>query len=44
MAQAVGRNARAGVENLRLTETESLPTTSATPAGCLAMLSTVGEE
>jgi hypothetical protein len=35
MAQAVGRDVRTSVENLRQTRAESLPTTSATPTGCL---------
>jgi hypothetical protein len=36
--------ARASIENLLLTGTESLPTTGAAQAGCMAMFSTVGEE
>jgi hypothetical protein len=39
-----GMTARASIENLLLTGIESLPTNCATPAGCMAMLSTVGEE
>jgi hypothetical protein len=39
-----GMTARASSENLLLTGIESLPTNGAAPAGCMAMLSTVGEE
>jgi AcrR family transcriptional regulator len=36
--------ARAGVENLLLAGTESLPESQATPAGCMAMLAAVSDE
>jgi AcrR family transcriptional regulator len=39
-----GATARAGVENLLLAGTESLPESGGTPAGCMAMLAAVGEE
>jgi AcrR family transcriptional regulator len=36
--------ARAGIENLLIAGTESLPKSRATPAGCMAMLAAVGDE
>ena len=41
---AEGATARAGVENLLIAGTESLPKSRATPAGCMAMLAAVGDE
>src|SRR3984957_9970398 len=41
---AEGATARAGVENLLLAGTESLPESGATPAGCMAMLAAVSDE
>jgi AcrR family transcriptional regulator len=41
---AEGATARAGVENLLLAATESLPKSRATPAGCMAALAAVGDE
>src|ERR1700722_7310775 len=41
---AAGASARAGVENLLLAGTESLPESGATPAGCMAMLAAVSDE
>jgi AcrR family transcriptional regulator len=39
-----GASARAGVENLLITGTETLPESRTAPAGCMAMLSAVGDE
>ncbi len=39
-----GATARAGVENLLLAATESLPKSRSTPAGCMAALGAVGDE
>ena len=39
-----GVNGRASVENLLLTATETLPESRTAPAGCMAMLSAVGDE
>jgi AcrR family transcriptional regulator len=39
-----GMTARASVENLLLAGTETLPESRAAPAGCMAMLSAVGDE
>lgn len=39
-----GSTARAGVEKLLLAGTESLPQSDTVPAGCMAMLSAVGDE
>jgi AcrR family transcriptional regulator len=39
-----GVTARASVENLLLAGTETLPESRAAPAGCMAMLSAVGDE
>jgi AcrR family transcriptional regulator len=41
---AEGATARAGVENLLMAGTESLPKSRATPAGCMAVLAAVGDE
>jgi AcrR family transcriptional regulator len=41
---AEGVTARAGIENLLIAGTESLPKSRATPAGCMAMLAAVGDE
>jgi AcrR family transcriptional regulator len=41
---AEGATARAGVENLLLAGTESLPESGVTPAGCMAMLAAVSDE
>jgi AcrR family transcriptional regulator len=41
---AEGATARAGIENLLIAGTESLPKSRATPAGCMAMLAAVGDE
>jgi AcrR family transcriptional regulator len=41
---AEGATARAGVENLLLAATESLPKSRATPAGCMAALGAIGDE
>jgi AcrR family transcriptional regulator len=41
---AEGATARAGVENLLIAGTQSLPKSRATPAGCMAMLAAVGDE
>jgi len=41
---AEGITARAGIENLLIAGTESLPKSRATPAGCMAMLAAVGDE
>jgi len=41
---AEGATARAGVENLLIAGTESLPKSRAAPAGCMAMLAAVGDE
>jgi AcrR family transcriptional regulator len=41
---AEGATARAGVENLLIAWTESLPKSRATPAGCMALLAAVGDE
>jgi AcrR family transcriptional regulator len=41
---AEGTTARAGVENLLLTGTETLPEAGAVPAGCMAMLAAVSDE
>jgi len=41
---AEGTTARAGVENLLIAWTESLPKSRATPAGCMALLAAVGDE
>ena len=41
---AEGATARAGVENLLIAATESLPKSRAIPAGCMAMLAAVGDE
>ena len=39
-----GATARAGIENLLIAGTESLPKSRATPAGCMAVLAAVGDE
>jgi AcrR family transcriptional regulator len=39
-----GATARAGIENLLIAWTESLPKSRATPAGCMALLAAVGDE
>src|SRR3981189_399808 len=39
---AEGATARAGIENLLIAWTESLPKSRATPAGCMATLAAVG--
>ena len=41
---AEGTSARAGIENLLIAWTESLPKSRATPAGCMAVLAAVGDE
>jgi len=41
---AEGATARAGIENLLIAATESLPKSRATPAGCMAALAAVGDE
>src|SRR5260221_12275723 len=41
---AEGATARAGIENLLIAETESLPKSRAIPAGCMATLAAVGDE
>ncbi len=41
---AEGATARAGVENLLIAGTESLPKSRATPAGCMAVLAAVSDE
>jgi AcrR family transcriptional regulator len=41
---AEGATARAGIENLLIAWTESLPKSRATPAGCMALLAAVGDE
>jgi AcrR family transcriptional regulator len=41
---AEGATARAGIKNLLIAWTESLPKSRATPAGCMAMLAAVGDE
>ncbi len=41
---AEGATARAGIENLLIAGTESLPKSRATPAGCMAMLAAVSDE
>ena len=41
---AEGATARAGIENLLIAGTESLPKSRATPAGCMAVLAAVGDE
>ena len=41
---AEGTTARAGIENLLIAWTESLPKSRATPAGCMALLAAVGDE
>jgi AcrR family transcriptional regulator len=41
---AEGATARAGVENLLLAATESLPESHVTPAGCMAALAAVSDE
>ena len=41
---AEGATARAGIENLLIAWTESLPKSRATPAGCMALLGAVGDE
>jgi AcrR family transcriptional regulator len=41
---AEGENARAGIENLLIAATESLPKSRATPAGCMAVLAAVSDE
>ncbi len=41
---AEGATARAGIENLLIAWTESLPKSRATPAGCMAVLGGVGDE
>ncbi len=41
---AEGVNARAGIENLLIAATESLPKSRATPAGCMAVLAAVSDE
>jgi AcrR family transcriptional regulator len=41
---AKGATARAGIENLLIAWTESLPKSRATPAGCMALLAAVGDE
>jgi AcrR family transcriptional regulator len=39
-----GTTARAGIENLLIAATNSLPRSRATPAGCMAVLAAVGDE
>jgi AcrR family transcriptional regulator len=41
---AEGATARAGIENLLIAATESLPKSRAIPAGCMATLAAVGDE
>jgi len=41
---AEGATACAGIENLLMAGTESLPKSRATPAGCMAVLAAVGDE
>jgi AcrR family transcriptional regulator len=41
---AEGATARAGIEDLLIAWTESLPKSRATPAGCMALLAAVGDE
>ena len=41
---AEGATARAGIENLLIAATGSLPKSRATPAGCMAVLAAVGDE
>ena len=41
---AEGATARAGIENLLIAATDSLPKSRATPAGCMAVLAAVGDE
>src|SRR5260370_8390195 len=41
---AEGTTARAGIENLLIAWTESLPKSRATPAGCMALLAAVSDE
>ena len=41
---AEGATARAGIENLLIAGTESLPKSRAAPAGCMAMLGAVSDE
>ena len=41
---AEGATARAGIEDLLIAGTESLPKSRATPAGCMAVLAAVGDE
>ena len=41
---ARGHTARAGVESLLIAATESLPKSRMTPAGCMIMLASVGDE
>jgi AcrR family transcriptional regulator len=41
---AKGATARAGIENLLIAATDSLPKSRATPAGCMAVLAAVGDE
>jgi AcrR family transcriptional regulator len=41
---AEGTTARAGIENLLIAGTESLPKSRATPAGCMAVLAAVSDE
>jgi AcrR family transcriptional regulator len=41
---AEGATARAGIENLLIAWTESLPKSRATPAGCMALLAAVSDE
>jgi AcrR family transcriptional regulator len=41
---AEGATARAGVENLLLTATETLPKSGAIPAGCMATLAAISDE
>ena len=41
---AEGATVRAGIKNLLIAWTESLPKSRATPAGCMALLAAVGDE
>jgi AcrR family transcriptional regulator len=41
---AEGATARAGIENLLIAATNSLPRSRATPAGCMVVLAAVGDE
>jgi AcrR family transcriptional regulator len=41
---AQGHTARAGIESLLMAATESLPKSRMTPAGCMIMLASVGDE